>query len=285
MSATIQDPLVSTEWLASHMSAPDIRIVDATFFLPPEGRNAKEEYRNQHIPGAVYFDVEEIADTDSPLPSTVPDAVKFASRMRKMGLGDGNRIVVYDRDGFKGAARVWWMFRYFGHEDVQVLDGGLNKWVAEGRPVSDMPPMPQERHFTARVNRLLLRDFDQMKEIVSSASSQIADARPGPRFQGESPEPREGMKAGHMPGAANIPHSTLYNSENGTMLDNAALLALFEKAGIDPKKPVVTSCGSGITAANLALALYRLGSSDVAVYDGSWSEWGQAEGVPVVTGA
>jgi thiosulfate/3-mercaptopyruvate sulfurtransferase len=282
-----QDPLVSTQWLAEHLSAPDVRIVDATWFMPGVERDARAEYAQGHIPGAVFFDIDEISDLSSPLPHMAPPPEKFSSRVRKMGLGDGNRIVVYDAHGVFSAARVWWTFRLMGHEDVVVLDGGLPKWVAEGRAMEDMPPPPRERHFTARFNADLVRSAAQVKRVLESGKEQLLDARPAARFTGDVPEPRAGLRSGHMPGARNLPASLLTHAD-GTLLAAPELEAAFEAAGIDLARPVVTTCGSGITASLLALALARLGRWRTPVYDGSWAEWGAenptGEALPVVTG-
>jgi thiosulfate/3-mercaptopyruvate sulfurtransferase len=287
MSRQPSDPLVSTAWLAENLSAPDVRVVDASWALPgPDGRpeaDVKADYRTAHIPGAVFFDIDDIADTDSPLPHMLPSPVKFSARVKKLGLGDGSRIVVYDQFGLRSAARVWWMFRAMSHDDVVVLDGGLPKWIAEGRPVEDLPPPPRERHFTARPAGDLVRTFDQVKRTLQSGSEQVVDARPAGRFRGETPEPRPGLKGGHMPGALNIPSSELL-AMDGTMLPVEKLQALFERAGVDLNRPVVTTCGSGITAAIVALALARLGRWRTPVYDGSWAEWGARDDAPVVTG-
>lgn len=278
-----EDPLVSTAWLAERLDAPDLKIVDASWYLPGENRDAKAEFALAHIPGAVFFDIDEIAADDTPLPHMLPPPVKFASRVRKLGIGDGSRIVVYDGWGIRGAARVWWTFRAMGHEDVVVLDGGLPKWIAEGRPVTDRLSPPRERHFTVRVANDLVRDRGQVARALETGREQIVDARPAARFRGEAPEPRPGLKSGHMPGAMNVPVSEVI-APDGTLKSPEALAELLEQAGVDLKKPVVTSCGSGITAAVLALALARLGRWRTAVYDGSWAEWGAAEGAPVVTG-
>ncbi len=278
-----KDPLVSTQWLAEHLSAPDVRIVDATWFMPGVERDARAEYEQGHIPGAVFFDIDEISDTATDLPHMAPSPEKFSSRVRKMGLGDGYRIVVYDSHGVFSAARVWWTFRLMGHEDVVVLDGGLRKWLAEGRPVEDLPPPPRERHFTARYNADLVRTAAQVKRDLDSGKEQVLDARPAGRFTGEVPEPRAGLRSGHMPGSYNLPSSQL-TAPDGTLLPADQLAAVFAASGVDVTKPIVTTCGSGITASLLALGLARLGRWRTPVYDGSWAEWGGLDEMPVVTG-
>ncbi len=277
------DPLVSTSWLAEHLDAPDVRIVDASWFMPGSDRDAKAEYATAHIPGAVFFDIDDIADTDSALPHMLPSPTKVAARVQKLGLGDGVRIVVYDSSGILGAARVWWTFRVMGHEDVVVLDGGLPRWLAEGRPVDDRVPVPRPRHFTPRLAGDLVCDLAQMRRTVETGRAQIIDARPTGRFSGATPEPRAGLRSGHMPGACNVPGSSVFAAD-GTLKSADELTALFTAAGIDLKKPIVTTCGSGITASLLALALARLGRPRTTVYDGSWTEWGGEADVPVVTG-
>jgi thiosulfate/3-mercaptopyruvate sulfurtransferase len=285
MSYANPDALVSTAWLAEHLAAPDVHVVDASWYLPAMNRDPKAEYAEAHIPGAVYFDIDEIADTDNPLPHMLPSPEKFSSRVRKLGLGDGVRIVVYDGMGLFSAARVWWMFRYFGHEDVAVLDGGLPKWQAEGRPVESLSPMPRDRHFTARVNGLLVRDFDQVKANIGSGREQVLDARSAGRYAGSEPEPRAGLRGGRIPGSLNLPFNELVDPETGTMKPADALRQAYEAAGVDFNRPVITSCGSGVTASALTLGLYLLGHRDVSVYDGSWSEWGGRDDAPIETGS
>ncbi|MEM9198263.1 MAG: 3-mercaptopyruvate sulfurtransferase [Pseudomonadota bacterium] len=276
--------LVSTDWLEAHLGAPDLRVLDASWFLPDARRDPRAEYAERHIPGALFFDIDEIADTTSVLPHMVPPVEKFISRMRAMGVGDGHRIVVYDAGGMFSSPRVWWMFRLFGTRDVAVLDGGLPKWIAEGRPVEEDAPLPRERHFTARRDAALIRDVTQVARAVKLGDEQIVDARSPGRFRGEEPEPRPGLRAGHIPGSFNVHYRDLL-SEDGTMKDTAALRAVFGAAGVDLARPIVTTCGSGVTAAILALALARLGHGQHAVYDGSWAEWGSYPDLKVATGA
>lgn len=277
------EALVSTAWLADHMTAPDLRIVDATYFLPNVKRDARAEYAQRHIPGAVFFDIDEIKDETNPLPHMLPSPEKFSSRVRKLGLGDGNRIVCYDTHGLMSAARAWWMFRVFGHNDVAVLDGGLPKWVAEGRPVEDTIPAPAERHFTARRNNFLVRDFDQISANLTAKRETVLDARSAGRFNGTEPEIRPNTRSGHIPGARSLPYTELLDPATKTVLPADRLAAQFAKTGVDMKGPIVCSCGSGVTAGILALGLYLLGRDDVAVYDGSWSEWGGRTDTPVAT--
>jgi thiosulfate/3-mercaptopyruvate sulfurtransferase len=279
------DALVSTEWLEKHLTAPDVRIVDGSFFLPMQNRNAQEEYDECHIPGAVRFDIDDIADTSCHLPHMLPSPEKFSSKVRKLGLGDGNRIIVYDSTGMSSAAaRVWWMFRVFGHEDVAVLDGGLPKWLREGRPAEDLPPMPRERHFTSRVNSLLVRNALHLIANVESKREQIVDARTPGRFKGTDPEPRPTKRAGHIPGSLNLPFLSLFDERERTMLPADKLALAVSACGIDLQRPIVASCGSGVTACMVALALYLIGHKDAAVYDGSWAEWGNLDHTPIEQG-
>jgi thiosulfate/3-mercaptopyruvate sulfurtransferase len=265
-------------------TAPDIVVVDGSYYLPDAGRDGRAEYEEQRIPGAVFFDIDDIADTDSPLPHMLPSAEKFSSRVRKLGIGDGTRVVVYDGAGLFSAARVWWMLRTFGHEDVAILDGGFPKWQADGLPIDRNPPEPrQPRHFTARFSGSNVRDKADVLRAIESGSAQLADARSPGRFKAEEPEPREGMRGGHMPGAANVHYRTLLN-DDGTVKATQDIRAVFEAAGVDLAKPVITTCGSGVTAAILTLGLTLLGHNRNALYDGSWSEWGSASDTPVETG-
>ena len=276
--------LVSTEWLASHLASPDIAILDASWHLPTAGRDAKKEFLAGHIPGARFFDIDELSDTASRLPHMLPAPEKFASRMRKMGVGDGKRVIAYDAAGLFSAARCWWMFKAMGHDDVAVLDGGLRKWQAEGRALEDGPPPPaQERHFTARFRATMVKDMADVAAALSSGTAQIADARSGTRFRGEEIEPRPGVRPGHMPGAKNVHYASLLNAD-GTLKSPAGIEAAFTAAGIDVTKPVITSCGSGVTAAILTLALTLIGARDHALYDGSWTQWGGNPDAPVATG-
>jgi thiosulfate/3-mercaptopyruvate sulfurtransferase len=277
------ETLVSTDWLAQRLGAPDIRVVDASFKMPGVTPTAREDYDASHIPGAVFFDIDEIADEASPLPHMLPSPEKFASRMRKLGLGDGNRIVLYG-SSLPGAARVWWTFRAFGHTDVAILDGGFRKWVAEGRPVDDLPPPPRDRHFTARFNSLIVRDKAQVLANIDSRQAQVLDARAKGRFEGTVPEPRAGLRSGHIPGSLHLDHLDLVDAQTGTVKPAEAIKAAFEDAGIDLARPVITSCGSGVTASVLALGLHLIGHRNAAVYDGSWSEWGLPGDTPVETG-
>jgi thiosulfate/3-mercaptopyruvate sulfurtransferase len=277
------ESLVDTAWLAKHLNDPDLRVADATYFLPNQGRTSRGEYESQHIPGAVFFDIDEIADTENPLPHMLPSPEKFASRMRKLGIGDGNRVVVYDAHGLMSATRAWWMLRVFGHKDVALLDGGLPKWLAEGRPVEDGPPRPRERHFTARFDHSQVRDKTQILANMETGREQVLDARAKGRFTGREPELWPGRRSGHIPGSHNLPFTDLLDPTNKTLLSADLLSAKFREAGIDLEKPVVTSCGSGITATVLAFGLHLLGHRDVAVYDGSWAEWCLPGETPVET--
>ncbi len=275
--------LVSTDWLAAHIKDPDLRILDASWYLPAEGRDPKAEYEAGHIPGARFFDIDEISDHRSDLPHMVPPVEKFMSRLRAMGVGDGHQVVIYDGAGLFSAARVWWLFKLMGQNDVAVLDGGLPKWQAEGRAVEDLPPVIRDRHMTVRRQNQMVKDVTQVSSVSKLGGACIVDARAADRFRGEAPEPREGMRSGHIPNSRNVPFSTLLNSDK-TMKSPDELRAVFEAAGVDLSKPAITTCGSGVTAAVLCLAMERFGKTDYALYDGSWTEWGAFPTVPIATG-
>lgn len=276
--------LVETDWLAEHLGTPDVVVLDASWHLPAAERDPKQEFLDRHIPGALFFDIDEIADTDDPLPHMLPSPEKFSARVRKMGIGDGKRVVVYDSLGLFTAARVWWMFRIMGHDDVAILNGGLPKWIAEDRPIEDGPPRgTQERHFTARLKTMMVRDAGDVSVASDNQTAQIVDARSPARFQGKEPEPRPELRSGHIPGSLNVHYASLL-APDGTVKDNQALREAFENAGVDYSKPVITSCGSGVSAAILALGLEMTGHRKVAIYDGSWTDWGADENRPVATG-
>lgn len=265
------DPLVSAEWLIENITAPDIRVVDATW-VPPflVGRKpGREVYPECHIPNAVFFDIDTVADASSDLPHMLPDAVQFSSQVRKLGLGDGNRLIIYDDNGFFASARVWWMFRAMGHRDVKVLDGGLKAWIAAGGETEDLPPAPVIRHYTARARADLVRDKAQVQNIVKNKKAQILDARAQDRFNGTAPEPRPELPSGHIPGSVCTPAGGLIGTDGKLKTADE----LKQQLGSYSNQPVVATCGSGVSAAVIALALARIGNWDVAVYDGSWSEW------------
>lgn len=281
----MDDPktLVSTEWLARHLNDPDLRVIDASWYLPAMGRDGRAEYEAAHIPGARFFDIDEICDSRSDLPHMAPPPEKFVSRMRAMGIGDGHQVVVYDGHGIFSAPRVWWTFRLMGKTDVAVLDGGFPKWQAEGRPVEDMPPVMRDRHMTVSRQAGLVKDVTQVAAASKLGDHAIVDARPRGRFTGKDDEPRPGLRKGHIPGSKNLPWSEVINAD-GTMKSPEELRALFTDAGVDLAKPVITTCGSGATAAVLSLALERMGLRNHSLYDGAWAEWGMFNDLKVATG-
>jgi thiosulfate/3-mercaptopyruvate sulfurtransferase len=282
---TFDDPktLVSTGWLANHLKDPDLRILDASWYLPDMARDALAEYHSAHIPGARFFDIDEVSDHRSELPHMVPPVEKFMSRMRKLGVGDGHQIVVYDGAGLFSAARVWWLFRLMGKTDIAVLDGGFPKWQAEGRAIEDLPPIVRDRHMTVTRQNQMVKDVTQVASASKLGDYVIVDARAPERFRGDAPEPREGLRSGHIPNARNVFYRDLLAAD-GTLKSNDAMAEVFRNAGVDLSKPAILSCGSGVTASVLALAMERMGKFDHAIYDGSWSEWGTFHDLPIATG-
>ena len=278
------DPLVSTAWLAERLGSDDIRVIDATWFMPGEGRRGDEAYSAGHIPGAVFFDIDTISDRATDLPHMLPAPDAFAEAAGALGLRRDLIQVVYDGQGIFSAPRVWWTLRIMGFPEVYVLDGGLPKWRAEGRPIESLLPNVTPTTIEPAFDPSLVRDLAAVQAVIDRHDAQIVDARAGPRFRGEVPEPREGLRSGHMPGARNVPWNGLINAD-GAMKSADDIRAAFGAAGVDLDKPIVTTCGSGVSASLLALALARLGREDVAVYDGSWTEWGGRADTPVVTGA
>lgn len=272
---------VSTEWLASHLGAPNLVIVDGSWHMPATGRKGREEYLKAHIPGAVFFDIDAIADTSSGLPHMLPSETIFTAAMEALGIGKDMKIVVYDSVGLFSAPRVWWTLRALGAIDVAILDGGLPKWLAEGRPTEsgEAPYLPAR--FDAKLNRAWVAGIEDVARRLADGSAQVLDARAAERFRGEVPEPRAGVRPGHIPGARNLPVSEVV--KDGRLADPAAIRAAVKDAGIDPSAPVITSCGSGVTAAILWLALDAIGTPPQALYDGSWTEWGSSD-KPVATG-
>lgn len=281
----IDDPktLVSTAWLAAHLDDPDLRVLDGSWHMPATGRSAQAEFEARHIPGARFFDIDAIADRQTGLPHMAPTADQFAQAMAGLGIGAGDQVVIYDNAATRSAARVWWTLRLMGHENVAVLDGGLAKWLAEGRAVTDAATPVTPTAYVPRPRPDLVRDAARVAVASATGEAQIIDARAADRFRGDAPEPRAGLASGHIPGARNLPVGQLYD-DDGTMKDTAALRALFARAGVDLGRPAITSCGSGVTAASLSLALERLGHPNHSLYDGSWTEWGALPNVNIATG-
>lgn len=282
---TRDDPktIVSTQWLAAHLKDPDLRVLDASWYLPGSKRDPFAEYQAAHIPGARFFDLDDVSDHRSDLPHMVPPVEKFMSRMRAIGVGDGHQIVVYDGSGLFSAPRVWWLFKLMGQMDIAVLDGGFPKWQAEGHPVEDLPPIPRDRHMMVRRQNQMVKDVTQVSAASKLGESEIVDARSPGRFYGKDPEPRPGLRAGHIPGSKNVFYKDLLKADD-TMKSPDEMRQVFLEAGVDLDKPVITSCGSGVTAAILSLGLTRMGKTDHSLYDGSWTEWGMFPTLPIATG-
>ena len=281
----IERSLVGTDWLADRLRDPRLRVVDGSMYLPGSGRDAAAEYAEAHVPGAVFFDVEASSDSGSPLPHMLPSAAEFADRMSTLGLSDADDVVVYDGSGANlSAARVWWMFRLFGHQRVAVLDGGFRKWRREGRPVERGVVVRPRGSFTARLPAPgAVRSLDQVREVVASGVEQIVDMRSAGRFAATQPEPRPGLRGGHIPGSLNLPYDQLVG-EDGTLLPPEALRRRIEAAGIIPGRPLIATCGSGVSACALIHALHLLGHDDAALYDGAWAEWGGRSDTPIQSG-
>jgi len=273
----------STAELAADLGKPDLGVIDGSWHLPNTGRIGAREFPLGHIPGAVYFDIDTIADRESSLPHMLPNADLMAKEMTALGLGDGMRFVVYDVLGLFAAARVWWTLRAYGAEDVRILEGGLTKWIVEGRPLEMGPAHPSPRAFTPRLNASFVASLEEVRAALASRSAQVVDARPADRFRGEAPEPRPGLRSGHMPGSLNLPFSEVV--EHGRLKPADALKAIFAAHEVDLSRPIITTCGSGVSAAILALAVEEAGGEVEGLYDGSWAEWGGREDCPVATGA
>ncbi len=274
------DTLVTTDWLAAHLTDADLRVLDGSWHMPQTRRDPRREFLEAHIPGAAFFDIDAVADHATALPHMLPDEATFARAVGALGVGDGDRVVVYDTRGVGSAARVWWTFRAFGHDRVAVLDGGLPKWRAEGRPVQSGEKRGNVRRFTARLRGELVRSLAEMRANLATGAEQVLDARSAGRFAGTEPEPRAGLRGGHIPGSLSLPYDRLYAGD-ATLLPPDALARLFADAGVETSRPVVTTCGSGVTASVLALGLHVIGHRRVAVYDGSWTEWGGRSDTPV----
>jgi thiosulfate/3-mercaptopyruvate sulfurtransferase len=276
---SVPQRFVTTDWLAQHLDDPRVAIVDGSWYLPTMQRDAKAEYVAQHIPGAVHFDIDAIRETGTPLPHMLPDVETFERAVSSMGIAEDMTIVVYDGAGLFSAPRVRWTFQVFGAEDVRILEGGLPKWIAEGRALAQGPATATPRKFSARFDPGVIADVGLIREVLDNRSAQVVDARPSDRFGGQAPEPRPGVRAGHMPGSFNVPFTTVVS--DGRLADPETIRRAFQDAGVDVDQPIVTSCGSGVTAAILSLALEVIDAPAAALYDGSWAEWGSRDDCPI----
>lgn len=281
MDSATKSPLISAEWLAARLDSPDLVILDATFFLPNQGRNARDEYLHAHIPGAHFFDIDVVADHTTDLPHMLPTESDFSTAAGQLGIEEFTTVVVYDRNHFMASARAWWTFRLFDHDHVLVLDGGLERWLALGLPTRSGPEAVTSGTFKAVRRPGLVRNLEQMQDALGHPGTRIVDARPPGRFNGQEPEPRPGLRSGNIPGSHNVFFKLLIDEESHCLKPPAQLKQAFQEGGIDPDKPVIATCGSGVTASVLALGLYCLGNEYAAVYDGSWSEWGQRDDLPI----
>lgn len=284
MTSLPTDGLVSTAWLAEHLNDPRVKILDGTYHLPTAKRDGNAEFLERHIPGAARFDIDDVCDPADPLPHMIPTPERFAEKVSALGISNDDIVIVYDVYGLQSAARTWWMFRLFGHDAVAVLDGGLPAWIKEGRALADGPANPAPASFKTAFRPELVRSREAVLANIATRAEQVADARSAGRFTGSEPEPRAGMRSGHIPGSRSLPIGSLLDPSDKTVLPADRLAVLFADAGLDPSKPMTSSCGSGVTACVIALAAFRLGHPGVAVYDGSWSEWGGRDDTPIETG-
>lgn len=284
MASLSNDPLVSTDWLTAHTDDPKIKIIDASFKLPGVLPLSIDDYLAAHLPGAVYFDVDAIADPNDPRPHMYPSAEQFERDVARLGISTGDTVIAYDSGSWVAAPRAWWMFLSFGHREIRVLDGGLKKWIWEGRPMHSGKVMAKPGKFQAKLDPTYLRSQQQLVVNLDTRAEQLVDARPRPRFEGAVAEPRAGLRGGHIPGSRSVPYTGLFDAKTGAMKPLEELRRIFKDAGVDIAKPIVTTCGSGVSALVVTLALYRLGVRGSALYDGSWAEWGLPDGPPIAIG-